>query len=276
MIIADANEMRIQLEQLVNAVLKSSKYRNVCEDLIEHIGMRELSKGKSLKAAVKATKNKLHQVGGAYFLKKPKYDVWLERLNEAKKAKSESAFRMVCMEVMGYHYSTKERLTILDEFYSRIFSLLPPVHSVIDVACGFNPISIPWMPLSADAKYYAYDIYKDMISFINNFMTACNVQGYAEARDVTQKMPEIAADLAFVLNTIPCFEQIEKSSGEKVLKSLNSKFMVVSFPVKSLCGREKNMRKHYEAMFDRLVREKEWSVQRLEFGSELVFVIRKR
>jgi len=271
-----AKEERKQIEQLVSAVLKSPKYRNVCEDLIENIGLRKLSKGQNLKAAVKATKNKLHQIGGAYFLKKPKYNIWLETLKEAQKAKSESAFRKLCTKMMGYHYSTRERLAILDKFYSKIFSLLPPVHSIMDVACGFNPLSIPWMPLSTDAQYYAYDIYNDMIDFINQFLAIYNVQGYAEARDVTQKMPEITADLALVLNTIPCFEQIEKTAGMKVLEAINSKFVVVSFPVKTLCGREKNMRRHYEAMFNRLMREKNWSFQRLEFSSELVFLIRKR
>jgi len=271
----NANEEKKQLQQLVIAVLKSSKYRNVSEDLIENIGLRELSKLQNLKTAIKATKNKLHQIGGAYFLEKPKYSFWLEKLNEAKKAGSESSFRMVCTEIMGYHYSTRERLKILEEFYSKIFSLLPPIQSIIDVACGFNPLSIPWMPLSANAEYYAYDVYKDMIDFINKFMAICNVQGFAEVKDVTRKVPEITTDLAFFLNTIPCFEQIEKKAGLKVLEAIKSEFIAVSFPVKSLCGREKSMRKYYEAMFNRLIQEKDWSVQRLEFRSELVFIIAK-
>jgi 16S rRNA (guanine(1405)-N(7))-methyltransferase len=56
----EATKEKKQLDQLVNAVLKSPKYKNVCEDLIKNIGMRELSKRKNLKIAVKSTKNKLH------------------------------------------------------------------------------------------------------------------------------------------------------------------------------------------------------------------------
>jgi 16S rRNA (guanine(1405)-N(7))-methyltransferase len=271
----EVNEEKKQVERLVEAVLKSPKYRNVSEDLIRNIGTRELSEKQNLKTLVKVTKNKLHQIGGAYFLKKPKYSFWLKELKQAKKTGNEDLFRKICSEIMGYHYSTRERLKILNEFYSRIFKLLPPIESIMDVACGFNPISIPWMPISAEVKYYAYDIYKDMIDFINKFMVISNIQGYAEVRDVVQNVPEVSADLAFVLNTIPCFEQIEKSAGIKVLESIDSKFLVVSFPVKSLCGREKSMRKHYEAMFNRLTQEKDWIVQRLEFRSELVFLIEK-
>jgi len=270
------SEERNQLDQLVRAVLKSPKYRNVCEDLIRNIGLRELSRQKSLKTAVKSTKNRLHQIGGAYFLKKPDYGFWLDRLKKAKGSGDITLFRKTCAEIMSYHYSTRERLSVLDQFYARIFSLLPPVRSIMDVACGFHPLSIPWMPMSEKVKYYAYDVYKDMISFLNEFMVINNTQGSAEVRDVVQHPPEINTDLAFVLNTIPCLEQIEKSAGLKILESINAGFLVVSFPVTTLGGREKDMRKHYEARFNELTWKKDWTIQRLELRTELVFLITKQ
>jgi 16S rRNA (guanine(1405)-N(7))-methyltransferase len=270
----DAKGEKKQLEELVNSVLESSKYRNVYEDLIRKIGRRELSKEQNVKTAVKATKNKLHQIGGAYFLKKPDYDFWLKKLREAKSL-GEDSFRVACTEIMSYHQSTRERLKILDQFYTRIFAFLPTVRSIMDVACGFNPLSIPWMPVSVDVKYYAYDVYKDLIDFVNNFLAICDVQGCAEAREVIRDTPQVKADVAFLLETIPCLEQIERWAGLKVLEAINSNFLVVSFPVKSLCGKEKNMRKYYETVFNRLTEEKEWSIQKLEFMTEQVFLIKK-
>jgi len=271
----DLSEKKKQLDQLVEAVLKSSKYKNVCEDLIKNIGLHELSKRKNLKTAIKSTKNKLHQIGGAYFLQKPNYGLWLDKLRRAKESENEDLFRKICTEIMSYHYSTRERLNILDEFYARIFSLVPPVQSIMDVACGFHPLSIPWMPISEKVTYYAYDVYKDMASFLNEFMAIKNVRGCAEVRDVIQHAPEISTDLAFILNTIPCFEQIEKSAGLKILESISANFLAVSFPAKTLGGREKNMLKHYEAEFNKLTREKDWVIQQLEFKGELVFLITK-
>jgi 16S rRNA (guanine(1405)-N(7))-methyltransferase len=271
----DLSNEKKQLDQLLRAVLESAKYRNICEDLIKNIGTRELSKRKNLKIAIKSTKNKLHQISGAYFLKKPNYGFWLEKLRKTKRSGNEKSFREACAEIMGYHYSTRERLNILDQFYARIFSLLPPVYSIMDVACGLNPLSIPWMPLSEKANYYAYDVYKDMISFLNKFMAINDVHGYSEVRDVVQHAPEINVDLAFILNTIPCLEQIEKSAGLKILEAVNAKFLAVSFPAKTLGGREKNMLKHYEATFNKLTQEKDWVIQRLEFRSELVFLVTK-
>jgi 16S rRNA (guanine(1405)-N(7))-methyltransferase len=273
--IEDATAKRKQLDQLANAVLKSPKYRNVSEDLIRSIGKRELLKRKNLKSAVKFTKNKLHQIGGAYFLHKPDYGSWLEKLKKAKKSGNENLFRKACAEIMSYHYSTRERLNFLDQFYAKIFALLPPVKTIMDVACGFHPLSLSWMPVSTKIKYYAFDVYRDLIEFLNEFMVIDNIQGHAEVRDVTQHPPETHADFAFILNTIPCLEQIDKMAGLKILEAINANFLAVSFPARTLGGREKNMLRHYEARFHKLTNKKDWIVQRLEFRSELVFLVKK-
>ena len=263
-----------ELERLVNAVLKSPKYRNICEELIRNTGRRELSNRGSLREAIKATKNKLHQIGGAYFLTRPSYPAWLKKLRVAKE-RGNQEFKKVCAEIMNYHQSTRERLRALDEFYNRVFSLLPPVHSVVDVACGFHPLAIPWMPLSGEAKYYAYDAYVDLAEFLNGFLSLVDVEGRAEARDIVQNPPAVRTDLAFVLNTLPCLEQIEKSAGLRVLESTNADSLVVSFPVRSLGRRKKGMREFYEAQFSRLAQGKKWAFRKLELGTELIFIVKK-
>ena len=72
---AEADEHR--LARLVEAVLESPKYRHVSRDLVRRIGAMELGKGRGLKEGIKATRNKLHQVGGAYFEGRARYDDWL-------------------------------------------------------------------------------------------------------------------------------------------------------------------------------------------------------
>ena len=54
------------LDQLVNLVRSGSKYRHISAVLIRNVGSRDLEKRRNLKEAVKATRNKLHQVGAAY------------------------------------------------------------------------------------------------------------------------------------------------------------------------------------------------------------------
>lgn len=270
-----SDERREQLDRLIKAVLESPKYRNVCEDLIKNIGMRKLSKHKKFKQAVKSTKNKLHQVGGAYFIKRPNYGNWLEELRVVKKAKREDLFWEKCTEIMSYHHSTKERLKALDQFYSSIFSMLPPIRSIMDIACGFNPLSIPKMPVSNRVSYYAYDVYHDLTDFLNGFMKMIGIEGYVETRDVTQNPPAIHTDLAIILYAMPCLEQIDKSAGKKILESIDANFIVVSYPVRTLGGRVKEMRGFYQAQFNSLIDGKDWDTERLDFSTEMVFIIWK-
>jgi 16S rRNA (guanine(1405)-N(7))-methyltransferase len=54
-----------QLAQLIEAIGESAKYRQIDAAIVARIGAEELAKGRRLKEAVKETKNKLHQVGGA-------------------------------------------------------------------------------------------------------------------------------------------------------------------------------------------------------------------
>jgi 16S rRNA (guanine(1405)-N(7))-methyltransferase len=257
------------LDRLVAAVLRSPKHGRICEEFVQRVGADELTKRRNLKEAIKATKNKLHQVGGAYLEGSLPYARWLDRLRETHD------LRAVCREVMRRHASTAERLSILDEFYSTLLGALPPVRSVLDVACGLNPLAIPWMNLPRGAAYYAYDIYHDMIDFVGEFMALIGVEGHAQARDVMQFIPPEKVDLALILKTIPCLEQVDKAAGRRLLDAVKAEHMIVSFPVHSLGGYDKGMSANYEAHLRDLLAGKEWPVERYEFESELVFVIHK-
>jgi 16S rRNA (guanine(1405)-N(7))-methyltransferase len=176
---------------------------------------------------------------------------------------------------MKYHSSTRERLPILDQFYARVLAGLPPPQVVLDLACGLNPLAIWWMPFPPGVEYYAYDMYLDLASFLNEFMGIAGVRGQAEACDVSACPPTRRADLALILKTLPCLEQLDKLAGSRLLEAVQADHLLVSFPVRSLGGRDKKMLQNYEARFQELLRGKPWAVQRFEFSSELAFLIHK-
>src|SRR5437660_826020 len=163
-----------QLDTLVDAIQASSKYKNVCKELITHIGAQELGKRRNVKEAIKATKNKLHQVGGAYLDTKVQYESWLSELRMAALTSNRDKLLHICTGIMNQHASTRERLPILEHFYSEIFTCLPPIRSVLDIACGLHPLAIPWMPLPEE--YHACDIYQDMMDFLHTWMGLINIQ----------------------------------------------------------------------------------------------------
>lgn len=260
------------LDALVAAVQSSAKYATIAQDFVRKIGGEELRKYPRLKEAVKATKNRLHQVAGAYLASPPNYAVWLERLAAAPTLDER---RDVCRTLMQTHASTRERLPILDEFYRVALADIAPVRSVIDLACGLNPLAIPFMPLAEGATYYACDIYTDLADFLNNAFPLVGVSGSAWAADVTQTIPDQHADLAIIVKAIPCLQQLDKGVGARLLDGINADHILVSYPAQSLGGNSKGMRATYEAQFAELVAGKGWVVRRYDFASELAFLVTK-
>ena len=168
-----------------------------------------------------------------------------------------------CAALMAAHASTYERLPLLDTFYRQIFRRLPPVSSVLDVACGLHPLARPWLPLPPDLDYTAYDIFADQIDFINRFFRLMGYAGVAAPRNVLEDMSAPAADIAFLLKTLPCLEQIESGAGRRLLHQIDAPLLVVSFPNHSLAGRKKGMAQHYAAYFAAITEGSGWQVESL-------------
>ena len=258
------------LEELVAAVRAGGKYARLSSEVIRRVGARELGLRRNLKEAVKATKNKLHQVGAAYMPQPMQYARWLQELGEAR---AKGDLETACRDIMRAHTSTAERLPILAQFYATTLGPIGPVRSILDLACGLNPLAIPWMPLSAGAQYIAYDMYEDLAAFLSAFLALVGVSGRAEARDVLHLHAIEPVQVALLLKALPCLEQIDKSAPARLLEGTPAEHLLVSYPVHSLSGRAKGMAAHYDAQMVALLAGKPWRAQRFEFATELAFLI---
>ena len=263
------------LETIINAVQKNARYAAMDAALVESVARDMLKKGFSKKETIKRTRAKLHQVGGAYQEQKIPYDELLTTLQSLPHEKDSAEVMAFCRETMHYHRSTEERLNLLDRMYEGIFAQLPPVTSILDLACGLNPLTLPWMPISGNCTYYACDVYSQMMDFISVFLHHIHQSGEAFTCDLTRSIPQQAVDLAIVLKTIPCLEQLDKTIGARLLNQLNAKSMLVSFPVRSLTGRAKDMPRFYEEHFTELVQETDWHSTTIPTADELFFLLTK-
>lgn len=268
----DASEGDVALEELVRLVAAGAGYRGLSRELIASVGARELAKRRNLKEAVKATRSKLHQVTGAYFPRQ-EYDRWLALLREAAASGEGEQVRAACRTILAQHASTRERLPILDELYTQTLGDVAPITSVMDVACGLNPLAIPWMPLAPDAEYRAYDVYPELAAFLNEALPLLGVRGTASVADVTVAPPVEHAQVALVCKALPCLEQLDKSAGSRLLDTLDAQRLLVTYPVRSLGGRGKGMVATYDAQLRRLLEGRDWDIARYEFATELAFVL---
>jgi len=256
------------LTQLINAVISSAKYGQVAPELVCAIGAQELSKRRNLKEAIKATKNKLHQTVGAYWSGKPAYAAWLTALRTAPDPDSQ---RAACETMLRQHASTRERLPLLDEFYPTLFADLLPIRSILDLACGLNPLTIPWMPLAPDARYHACDVDAEQVGFLQQALPLLGVQGTASVCDLLQPFTAPAVEVVLLLKTLPCLEQIDKSVSARLVTRLHAPVIIISYPAQSLGGRNKGMVQSYRTHFQQLFPADDRQIQEFVFPTEIVF-----
>lgn len=264
------------IELLTQTIRSSAKYRHISDDLVRQMVLREFKPERSSKAVTKAVKNKLHQIGGAFFIGKARYDAWLSILEKATASNQMDELQDACKSIMRHHSSTRERLPILDVMYPEVMSEIQPVQSILDLACGFNPLSLPWMMLETSTIYYACDIYEDLIAFLAEALRVMGVDGRLFTCDLSVETPSMAVDLTLMMKLLPTLTQIDKEVGRRLLASLHSRYILISYPVRSLGGRNKQMVANYERDFYALTEDKTWSIKRFEFSSELVFLIDKQ
>ncbi|GIV76883.1 MAG: 16S rRNA methyltransferase [Litorilinea sp.] len=260
------------LARLVEQVLASKKYATIQPELIRTIGAQELAKRRSLKEAVKATRNKLHQTVGAYREgQAPPYDAWLAQLHQCPPAERSQ----LCRRLLTHHASTRERLPILDEFYGRLFAGLPPIRTLLDLACGLNPLTAPWMGLPPGARYLAWDVDYAQMAFLQQALALLGVAGDVAVHNLLAPLPPHQADVALLLKTLPCLEQVDKTIGLRLLDGIHAPVIFVSFPAQSIGGRAKGMAANYTAHFLELVASRPWAVTRFDFATEVVFRVVK-
>ncbi len=253
------------------------KYEDVCPALVRRIAARELAIRGRPKEVIKATRRKLHQVGAAYWRSSepsgPHYVEWLEALGQAI-TNGPAALKDTCRTIMASHVSTSERLPLLDTFYQRALEPITPVSSVLDLGCGLNPLTAPWMPLAKGASYHAYDIYGGLMAFLGEALPLLGMQSQIGCEDVLAQPPNVQADLALLLKVLPLVEQLW-GDPRAFLQRVNAPHLLVSFPVATLGGHRRGMRHHYAQRFEVLASEAGWEWQAHLFKTELVYLVHK-
>ena len=78
-------------------------------------------------------------------------------------------------------------------------------------------------------------------------------------------------DVVFLLKSLPCLEQQEKGFGARLLREANARFAVISFPARSIGGRDKGMVRHYERFMKKMAGELGLSVSKHVYPTETFY-----
>ncbi len=263
------------LQPLVVEILNSHKYRRLgippetVEDLLAH----ELGRNRSQKEAIKETRKKLHNIVAPY-LGDPDFTKAEIELERAVGSQDPEEMKATCASLLSQHASTRERLPILEQFYQRIFKETGKPDSILDLACGLNPLSFPWMGLPCSVHYYAYDLNRPRLALIHSFFALLGMQPGGEARDILLAPPVEKAQVAFFFKEAHRFEQRQKGCNLAFWQALNVRYLLVSLPTASLSGKHNLLAQQRRLVYETL-RGQLWQVTELLFDGEIVFCIDK-
>jgi 16S rRNA (guanine(1405)-N(7))-methyltransferase len=257
-----------RVAEIVADLRETKKYRAVSASVLERTAQWALARYVD-REALKAAKRKLHQVYTAYC--PPGAIVRLRRLVAALPPSDSPGFRDACREIMRGHTSTAERLGQLDDLYPRLWELTGPPQSVLDLACGFHPFALPWMGLAANVNYVPCDLDERLIEQVNVFLGHLGRPATARCQDVLTDCLE-PADVVLILKSLPCLEQQEPGANVRLLRGLQARTAVVSFPTASLGGHRRGMGRHYGKVIESLAVDLGTALQVLESPGEVFAV----
>jgi len=262
-------------EPIVDRVLRSARYRDVDRAMLDRLAAEELPKARNVDDAVKRVKRRLHQAVGAY-RGAGATDILAAVRTTWDGDFTDHVFRAACAEALRTHASTAERLPHLERFYAPIWELTGgPPRAVLDLGCGLGPLALPWMGLPSGATYHASDVDGRSLELAGEFLEHVGQPHAIHASDlVADGPPPVHADVALLLKLVPLLDRQNPSASTRVLRALDGRYAVITFPSRSLGGGRRGMAATYRRRLDDLVAETGVvEVREASVPNELVFVL---
>lgn len=235
----------------------------ILTQFIERKDFEKFKKSEDYKCVLKYSRNILRRSVGVYKTRKFKENQQL--LNQIKEKlrqhqlDSEEILELH-KKVLSSHRSTKERLEIYPQLYKKIFSITIKPSIILDLGCGLNPISYPWMKLG-QIRYYAVDVNEQDLELVKKYFNIAGINGFTKKLNLQNAQKELIlkdfpkADVCFLFKVIESLELIKNHKlSEKLVAQIQAKWLVVSFATKTLSGRpmKKIKRNWFEQMLIRL------------------------
>ena len=263
----------MEVNELVEEIAKSKKYANLSRDIIERVCAESAVKYKKKKAALSEVKKEFHIVYES-FLTPNCQNIAKEKIM-GYEGEDILADRKFCLELLPLHISTKERVGVEKEIYSFISQCIVPDGILSDVGCGFNPLALPFME-KRPGRYFAYEISRDTFDVLNVYFRKARMDGYtASILDAVQGVPSGYSDLLLALKLLPLLQQQKKGRAMEFLSEASFGTAVVSFPTKSMAGRNKGMEAYYTAFLEDNLPENILIADRRVIYNELFYVLKK-
>ena len=214
----------------LSRLLNSKNYRALCPKAVERVFRQALARYPSLKEADKAARSALHQLTGAFMTP--------QQLRLAAN----------CLEqddldgALKFHASTRER-PHWREAYQRIFAHTGPPGQVLDLACGLNPLCLGALGVST----LGLDLHGGTAELVNRWSAHMGWDVTCQCADLLSDPPLPAAQLSLMMKLLPVLERQRRGAGAALLAQAPGRWKLVTFPTRTLGGRQVGMAEQYSA-----------------------------
>lgn len=266
-------------EDILGEIKQSRKYKAVSKEIIlteiekyfkknpEH----ERYKDKKILSEIKS---ELHKIYGSFQkVSRRKRGEYFEELKV--NPENLNAIKRILLT----NKSAKERIEYYEDIYKKIFEITGKPKTIVDLGCGLNPFSLVFMNLKK-VNYYAYDLDDEDISFINEYFYLMKKKISGEAKMINlsniteeeiKKIPK--AEVCFMFKLADVLDRENHKQSEKIIKNLNSNYIVVSFSKKTLAGNEMNF--PYRGWIEKMLERIGLEFKKIDFENEIFYVIKK-
>lgn len=255
-------------DPMLDKLLSAKKYRDVCPDTIRRIWDECRVKYKKPKDAEKAARESLHGITGAFLTSEE-----ARRCADAMEAWANSRADADLAGMLDRHASTRERLPLarMDATYERIFSVTGRPGSVLDLACGINPLYLG----ARGIPTLGVDISGQSVGIINAFGSSCGAPVRAVCADLLceDAIPREHFHVALLFKILPLLERQRNGAATDVLAAIDADFLVISFPTRTLGGRNVGMEDHYSKWMESHLPDNCAVAARLTEENELFYIL---
>lgn len=224
-------------------LLSSKKYQSVCPDTVRRVWAECAQRHKKPKDAERAAREALHGITGAFLTPDESARCLRDMRAWAEGGRSDE----LLARALERHASTRERLPIsrVDALCARVASEIGRPERVLDLACGLNPLYLGARGIHARGV----DISGEAVRAINACAADYGLPVSAACADLLCEgaIPAEYFDLALLLKTLPLIERQRRGAARDVMARVNARFLIASFPTRTLGGRNVGMEAHYSA-----------------------------
>lgn len=147
-------------------------------------------------------------------------------------------------EILGMHISSRRR--DYGEFYSKIFSVVGDVGSVVDLGCGVNGFSYGYLPKGI--SYVGVEGVKQLVDLSNDYFEREGYDGkvfHLDLFDVPRVIEILKgakkSRVVFLFQVVDALENLERNFSKEFILEIAKECerVVLSLPTESLGGRKK-------------------------------------